>query len=121
MTVARAKVRKQPAAAVLPIPVPTQRFSHVHLDLVGPLPTSAQGYRYLFTMVDRTSRWLEAVPLKSMDAAAFAAAFATSWVARFGVPAYVTSGLAVHLYPVGAGLPAAGRPPHPHHGVPPPV
>jgi transposase InsO family protein len=88
---ARAKVHKQPAAAVRPIPVPTQRFSHVHLDLVGPLPTSAQGFRYLLTMVDRTSRWLEAVPLKSIEAATCAAAFAASWVARFGVPAHVTS------------------------------
>jgi cleavage and polyadenylation specificity factor subunit 1 len=48
---ARGKVTTQPAADVQPIPVPTQRFHHVHVDLVGPLPTSADGYRFLFTMV----------------------------------------------------------------------
>jgi transposase InsO family protein len=88
---ARGKVHKQPAAPVHAIPVPQHRFTHVHVDLVGPLPTSAEGYRYLFTMVDRTSRWLEAVPLKVMDAAACAATFIASWVARFGVPARLTS------------------------------
>ena len=29
-----AKVTRQPAAAVQPIPVPTQRFSHIHMDFV---------------------------------------------------------------------------------------
>jgi cleavage and polyadenylation specificity factor subunit 1 len=35
---ARGKVTAQPEAAVAPIPVPKQRFSHIHVDLVGPLP-----------------------------------------------------------------------------------
>ncbi|MBX9657126.1 MAG: DDE-type integrase/transposase/recombinase [Nitrospiraceae bacterium] len=87
----RAKVTKQPAAAVQPIPVQCQRFSHIHVDLVGPLPTSKEGYRYLFTIIDRTSRWLEAVPLAAMDAEACAGALISNWVAGFGVPAAVTS------------------------------
>jgi hypothetical protein len=57
----RGKVTKQPAAAVPQIPVPNRRFSHVHVDLVGPLPTSAEGFGYLFTLVDRSTRWVEAV------------------------------------------------------------
>jgi transposase InsO family protein len=88
---ARAKVHRQLAAALQAIPVPAQRFSHVHVDIVGPLPVSSQGLRYLFTMVDRTTRWLEAVPLRSVEAATCAAAFVESWVARFGVPAQLTS------------------------------
>ena len=81
---ARAKVTRQPAA-VQPIPVPRQQFSHIHVDLVGPLPTSKEGYRYLFTIIDRTSRWL------TMDAEACADALINNWVARYGVPAAVTS------------------------------
>jgi len=87
----RAKITKQPAAAVQPIPVPRQRFLHVHVDLVGPLPTARDGYRYLFTMIDRTSRWIEAVPLRDMEAATCADAFVATWVARFGVPGQLTS------------------------------
>ena len=88
---ARAKVTKQPTAAVQPIPVPRHRFTHVHVDLVGPLSTKPDGYRYLFTMVDRTTRWLEAIPLRDIDAATCADAFTAAWVARFGVPAVLTS------------------------------
>jgi len=87
----RGKVSTQPAAAVESIAVPHRRFTHVHIDLVGPLPCSAQGYRYLLTIIDRSSRWLEAVPLRDMEAASVADAFVHSWVARFGVPAQVTS------------------------------
>jgi cleavage and polyadenylation specificity factor subunit 1 len=87
----RAKVVRQPPAAQQPIPVPTQRFSHIHVDFVGPLPTSREGYRYLFTIIDRTSRWLEAIPLTSMETDTMVDALINNWVCRFGVPAVVTS------------------------------
>ncbi len=87
----RAKVTKQPRASVQPIPIPRRRFSHVHVDLVGPLPASEDGYLYIMTMVDRTTRWLEAVPLKNISASGCVEAFLSSWVARFGVPETLTS------------------------------
>ncbi|CDW60008.1 hypothetical protein TTRE_0000835101 [Trichuris trichiura] len=31
------------------LPIPQERFSHVHIDIVGPLPRS-RGYSYLLTM-----------------------------------------------------------------------
>ena len=37
------------------IDIPSRRFSHVHLDLVGPLH-SVRGYTHLFTVVDRSTR-----------------------------------------------------------------
>jgi transposase InsO family protein len=86
-----AKVTRQPAAEVQPIPTPIQRFSHVHVGLVGPFPLSTEGYAYLLTAVDRTSRWFEAMLLRSVTAADVAEAFVAAWVARFGVPATITS------------------------------
>jgi Integrase zinc binding domain len=50
------------------IPVPSRRFAHLHIDLVGPLPLSC-GFQYLFTIIDRTTRWPEAVPLAATSTA----------------------------------------------------
>ncbi len=72
------------------IPVPRRRFAHLHVDLVGPLPSSG-GYTHLFTMVDRTTRWPEAVPVSATSAADCAAALFSGWVQRFGLPAAITS------------------------------
>ena len=87
----RAKVTRQPPAAVNPIPVPSQRFSHIHVDFVGPLTTSKEGFRYLFTIIDRTSRWLEAIPMSTMDTDTCVEALISNWIARFGKPAVITS------------------------------
>jgi hypothetical protein len=61
----RAKVHRHVHVLPQHIPVPTRRFSHIHVDLVGPLPAS-EGYTYLFTIMDRTTRYPEAVPLKAV-------------------------------------------------------
>ncbi len=87
----RAKVTKQPRATLQPIPIPARRFEHVHVDLVGPLPASEDGFLYLFTIIDRTTRWLEATPLKDISAASCEEAFLATWVARFGVSEAVTT------------------------------
>jgi transposase InsO family protein len=58
---------------------------------VGPLPASHGGCTHLLTMVDRSTRWAEAVPLVSTSTASCAAAFFNSWVSHFGVPAVLTS------------------------------
>ena len=68
----------------------TARFAHVHVDLVGPLPSS-RGFTHLLTVIDRFTRWPEAIPLTQTDAAAVGRAFALHWVARFGVPTDIMS------------------------------
>ncbi len=87
----RGKTTKQHKSTASPIAIPACRFSHVHVDLVGPLPQSAAGHCYLFTMIDRSTRWMEATPIKNMEASTCADAFIADWVSRFGVPATVTS------------------------------
>ena len=70
--------------------VPERRFDHVNIDLVGPLPVS-RGFTHVLTMVDRTTRWPEAVPLQSTTAADIARTFITTWVSRFGAPLDISS------------------------------
>jgi hypothetical protein len=81
----------QPSSPPQSIANPVQRFSHLHLDLVGPLPQSSEGYSHLLTIVDRSTRWAEAVPLRSTAADSCATALIGGWIARFGVPQRITS------------------------------
>jgi hypothetical protein len=87
----RAKASNSPTSPPMHIANPTQRFSHLHVDLVGPLPTSAGGYTHLLTVLDRSTRGAEAIPLRSTSAESCATALIGSWVARFGVPEQITS------------------------------
>jgi IS30 family transposase len=86
----KSKVHRHVHLAPATIAVPHRRFEHIHVDLVGPLPQSS-GFSYLFTVVDRTTRWPEAVPLSNIAAADCAAALFTGWIQRFGVPTIITS------------------------------
>ncbi|KAL6490077.1 hypothetical protein MHYP_G00004220 [Metynnis hypsauchen] len=86
----RAKVHRHIKAPLSFFPVPERRFDHVHVDLVGPLPPS-RGFTHLLTVVDRTTRWPEAIPLSSTTSSDVARAFIGSWVARFGVPSDLSS------------------------------
>ncbi len=84
------KVQRHTVAPRQQFELPDRRFQHVHVDIVGPLPTS-EGQNYLFTMVDRFTRWPEAVPMVDSTAASAAQAFLHNWIARFGMPDLVTS------------------------------
>uniref|UniRef100_A0A5S6Q5K2 Integrase catalytic domain-containing protein n=1 Tax=Trichuris muris TaxID=70415 RepID=A0A5S6Q5K2_TRIMR len=86
----RSKVQRHTKAPPTIFPIPDRRFDHVHLDIVGPLPSS-RGYSYLLTMIDRFTRWPEAVPIPSANATVIARAFMSTWVARFGIPVVITT------------------------------
>ena len=86
----KAKIHTHTKAPLAKFSVPNKRFEHIHVDLVGPLPES-QGCAYLLTVVDRYTRWPEAIPLQNIEALTVARAFVHNWVSRFGVPSNVTS------------------------------
>ncbi|KAG6458786.1 hypothetical protein O3G_MSEX011059 [Manduca sexta] len=70
---------------------PSDRFQHLHIDIVGPLPTSVQRHRYLLTMIDRATRWPEAIPIEEITSEAVAKIVYDAWITRFGAPTTITT------------------------------
>jgi len=55
------------------------------MDVVGPLPITRDGYRYLLTIIDFGTRFVEAIPMKKVDAATTCQALMQVF-SCFGVP-----------------------------------
>ncbi|BHF64803.1 hypothetical protein SprV_0200781000 [Sparganum proliferum] len=78
----RSKVQRHNKATIGTFPGPGARFSHVHLDIVCSLPLP-NGSSYLFTCVDRFTRWPEAILLPVIAAPTVVKAVLSCWVAIF--------------------------------------
>ncbi|XP_026112910.1 uncharacterized protein LOC113091546 isoform X1 [Carassius auratus] len=72
-------------APLCPIPMVSEPFEHVIVDCVGPFPRSKSGYKYLLTIMCVTTRFPEAVPLRSITARAITKAL-IKFFSVFGLP-----------------------------------
>jgi hypothetical protein len=56
------------------------------MDIMGPLPETASGHRYILVATDLFSKWVVAVPLVDQKASSVARAFVENCILHFGVP-----------------------------------
>lgn len=82
---ARYKTSRKTKAPLMPMPF-AGPWERVGVDLVGPLPVTGKGSRFIIVFTDYFSRWVEAVPLPNAEAATCAEAFLREIVCRFGAP-----------------------------------
>ena len=61
------------------------RFHDIQIDIIGPLPPS-EGMQYCLTVLDRTSRFFDALPMAKATTSACAEALIRGWISRFGLP-----------------------------------
>ena len=98
-------VGKKQGAPMVPLPIIREPFERIVMDIVGPLPHSRAGNRYILVICDYSTRYPEAIPLRAIDAEHVAKELMVFFT-RVGIPreiltdqgANFTSGLLAELY-----------------------
>ncbi|KAJ2949987.1 hypothetical protein O0L34_g11320 [Tuta absoluta] len=85
----RSKVQRHTVTPIGEFPE-SSRFEHVHIDIIGPMVPSRE-QKYCVTMIDRVTKWPEAVPVRDITAETVARVFYEHWIVRFGCPIRITS------------------------------
>lgn len=86
----KSKVYKHNKSKIHSIPMPSQKFKNIHIDLVGPLYPCGD-YRYLLTIIDRYSKYPQAIPISDISTETVINAFLYNHVANYGIPEELSS------------------------------
>ena len=81
----QASQRGRSRAPMIPLPIIHEPFQRIAMDVVGPLPKTGQGHRYILVVCDYSTRYPEAFPLKRFTATAVAEQLVELF-SRHGIP-----------------------------------
>ncbi|GFX51321.1 retrovirus-related Pol polyprotein from transposon 412 [Trichonephila clavipes] len=63
-------------------------FKRIAFDILGPLPRTASGNKYLLVVMDYFTKWPEVYPIPDQEAPTVAEAVVQHWISRYGVPLF---------------------------------
>jgi len=72
-------------------------FKKQSWDIMGALPTSSQGNKYILVITDLFTKWVEAFPLKDVTTNTLATIMLNEIVCRYGVPTCIHSDQGANL------------------------
>jgi Integrase zinc binding domain/Integrase core domain len=79
---------KAPLQPIIKTPIP---FYHVGIDVMGPLPRTPTGHRYIIVAIDHFTKWVEATATETADAQTITKFLYEDIICRHGIPTLLTS------------------------------
>ncbi|XP_068235718.1 uncharacterized protein [Palaemon carinicauda] len=81
------KITKAP---LIPIPAVEEPFTQIVIDIVGPLPKTKTGFQNMLTIMDRTTRFPEAIPVRGIKSG-IVIKHLMDFFSRYGLPREIQS------------------------------
>ncbi|XP_068246727.1 uncharacterized protein [Palaemon carinicauda] len=81
------KITKAP---LIPIPAVEEPFTQIVIDIVGPLPKTKTGFQYMLTIMDRTTRFPEIIPVRGIKSGIIIKHL-MDFFSRYGLPREIQS------------------------------
>ncbi|XP_068206183.1 uncharacterized protein [Palaemon carinicauda] len=81
------KITKPP---IIPIPAVEEPFTQIVIDIVGPLPKTKTGFQYMLTIMDRTTRFPEVIPVRCIKSG-IVIKHLRDFFSRYGLPREIQS------------------------------
>jgi hypothetical protein len=66
-------------------------IERVATDIMGPLPETTDGHKYILVVSDYFTKWTEEYPLKNIEASTVADVIVEQFISRFGLPEVIHS------------------------------
>ena len=87
--------RTKPANSKAKVPMQTvgagTTLERVGIGIMGPLPETRHGNRFILVVMDYWTKWVEAYPIPNHTAATVASTLVCQFIARFGIPQQIHS------------------------------
>ena len=75
----------------------TKPFEKVSWDIMGPLPPSESGNKYILVVTDLFTKWVEAFPIHDTTSSTLATVLVDQFITRYGVPVVLHSDQGANL------------------------